>query len=513
MSVECLLGATERNMSRPPTGTVVRYVRRLDRQELTALLVALYRESGHDVRVSEGMVIARRGESTTVLLPVAGQQDDPPVGGERAVSAVVTTGDGSGRARDLSEQLGADLRTAADLVEMLFYAVDREATVRLCEEFLGRPPGAMRAPPVRRLRNRLAALGTNPPVRALGVVLVLAVCVATVAVALPASPEGSSVDGTPTPDGPPGTADTSPTPVGESPGSGEPTPTPSRPPGVGSDGSVDVWTLAVAHRRVLRTTDFRLERRYTGPEVERGTVVGNRTSQYQLVAVSDGTHFARWRTARCDGPETARERYFDGTRLYEVRYNGTDRTAGRISLEGNEIYPRAAETSATVVRRHLDAPTVTARPVPDDSTGRYRIVARGRPADMLLPPATNYTARALVRPSGVVERLRVTYRTDGREVNASLSHSFVFEPPDVPPWYRELADTSDGNGTVGADGGDVTGTPFSEQIETVAETETKTCGEPTGSNESLKTVPALDCCRSVPGRARATRLENGASNP
>lgn len=511
------MGATERNMSRPPTGTVVRYVRRLDRQELTALLVALHRESGHDVRVSEGLVIARRGESTTVLLPVAGQQDDRPVGGERAVSAVVTTGDGSGRARDLAEQLGADLRTAADLVEMLFYAVDREVTVRLCEEFLGRPPGAMRAPPVQCLRDRLAALGANPPVGALGVVLVLAVCVGTVAVALPASPEatpaGSSVDGTPTPDGSPGTADTAPTPVGESLGSDEPTPTPSRPPGVGPDGNVDIWTLAVAHRRVLRTTDFRLERRYTGPEVERGTVVGNLTSQYQLVAVSDGTHFARWRTARCDGPETARERYFDGTRLYEVRYDGTDRTADRIPLEGNEIYPRAAETSATVVRRHLDAPTVTARPVPGDSTGRYRVVARGRPADMLLPPVTNYTARALVRPSGVVERLRVTYRTDGREVNASLSHSFVFEPPDSPPWYRELAGTSGGNGTVGAEEKNVTGTPFSEQIETVAQTETKTCGEPAGSNESLKTVPALDCCRSVPDPARANHLEHGASNP
>lgn len=495
MSVECLVGAPDnRNMSRPSTGTVVRYVRRLDRQELTALLAALYRESGHDVRVSEGVVIARRAGSTTALLPVAGQ-DAPPVGSDRTVSVVVTTGDGSGRARDLSEELGADLRTAADLVEMLFYTVDRDVTVRLCEEFLGRPPGAMRPPPVRRLQNRLAALGGNTPVRALGAMLILAVCVATVALALPASPDASPseapVDGTPTPvETPSGTGDTTPA----------PTPTPSRPPGVGPDGSVDVWSLAVAHHRVLRTTDFRLERRYTGPEIERGTVVGNRTSQYWLVAVSDRTHFARWRTARCDGPETARERYFDGTNLYEARYDGTNRTAGPIPLEGNDIYPRAAETSAAVVSRHLDTATVTARPVPGDSMNRYRVVARGQPTDVLLPPATNYTAQAVVRQSGVVEWLRVTYRIDGRVVNASLSHAFVFEPPDVPPWYRKLSDTTDGNVTVGADGRDVTGTPFSEQIETVAQTETGTCGEPARPDEFRNAVPDMYCCMPVPDR-------------
>ena len=483
-------------MSRPPTATVARYVGRLDRQELTELLVALYRERGHDVHVSEGVVVARRGASTTALLPVAGQ-DAPPAGDEQPVSVVVTTGDGSGRARALADRLGADLRTAADLGEMLCYAVDRDATVRLCEEFLGRPPGAMRPPPLRRLRRRLVALGGNPPVRVVGAVLVLAVCVAAVTVALPAapgaSPAGTSADGTPTPDGAPGTADTPPTPVEGPLDGGEPTPTPALPPGVDLDGSVDVGALAVAHHRALRTADFRLERRYTGPDIERGAVVGNRTSQYRLVTVSDGTHFARWRTARCDGPETARERYFDGSRLYEVRYDGTDTTAGPIPLEGNDIYPRAAETSAAVVRRHLDTTTVTAEPVPGDSLGRYRVVARGRPGDLLLPPVTNYTARAVVRPSGVVKRLRVTYRTGGRKVNASLSHSFVFEPPDIPPWYRELSDTAYGN---------VTGTPFAEQVETVTRTAARTCGEPAGANGSGETVPSLDCCGPGTDRPR-----------
>jgi hypothetical protein len=430
---------------RPPTPTVARYLRRLDHRELAALLADVYRELGHDVTVEGDLVVADRAGSRTVLLAVAGRARSAPLPPD--VSVVVTTGRGGGPAGTAADRLDADLRTVDDLAEMLFYAVDREVTVRLCERHLGVPPAEMVPPPTRRVRSHLAAVSSlSVAALVVGAALVAALALG---VAVPSDPTPPSATGTPTP--------------GETPGPPDP---PSRPPGVGPDGTVDVVRVAIAHHRALRTNAFRLERTYSGPATRRGSVVGNYTSQYRLVVVGERTRFARWRTVRCDGPGTARERYFDGRGLYEVHYNGTAVSAGPIPLGDNAIYPRAAETSASVVQRYLDTSNVTARPA-GGSRGRYTVLARGAPEDLLVPPATDYTARATVAPSGVVEELDVAFRprNGSRPVRTSLRHSLsVPAAPAVPPWYRDLPNATRGNGTVGAD---ATGVPFSEQVDTV----------------------------------------------
>jgi hypothetical protein len=446
----------------------VRYVRRLDQRDLTSLLVSLYRKMGRDVTVAEGLVVVERQGVRTVLLPAAGGRREVSVPHDREVTAIVTTGDGGGPGGALARRLDADLRTAEDIAEMLLYAVGRETAAELCETHLGCPPAEMRPPPTVRVRAGLAALrdSAGPQV---AVALLLVVVAGTVLVAsVPSEPQsaGPSV-GTP--------GDTA-TPAGTP----ADTPTPSRPPGVAADGSVDANRLAIAHYRSLRTNAFRLERNYTGPDSRRGRVTDTYTRQYRMVEVGGETHFARWRTVRCNDTATARERYFDGSALYEAHYDGTNVTTGPVPLQGNDIYPRAADTSAAVVRRYLDTPNVTARPLPGDVAGRYRVRARGQPSDVLVPTTTNYTARATVHPSGVVERLDAEFRTPNasRLTRLSVRHSlFRIEPPDVPPWYRELPNATYANVTVRADGRRAVGTPFSEQVETVTRLRANHCGE------------------------------------
>jgi hypothetical protein len=465
----------------PPTPTVVRYLRRLDRRALAALVADVYGEMGREVTVEDGLVVTTGPGVRRVVLAVTDRRGDGTPVPDRDVSVVVTTGDGSGRSGAVADALGADLRTAEDVVEMLFYAVDRDVTDRLCDRHLGRPPAKMNPPPTRRLRNRAATIAgaTSPPAVA-GVVAATAVVVLVLSLAAP------SVLAPPS-----GTASTTPT-------AGTPVPEradgpPARPPGIGPNGSVDVTRIAIAHHRVLRTNEFRLERSYSGPAIRRGSVVGNYTSQYRLVEVGSRTRFARWRTVRCDGPGTARERYFDGSGLYEARYNGTGLTVGPLPRGDNAIYPRAAETSASVVERYLDASNVTVRPTGGSPTGRYTLIARGRPDDLLVPPATNYTARAAVDPSGLVEDLRVSFDPENgsHPVRTSLSHSLlVFGEPEIPPWYRDLPDATLANVTVRADGRAAVGVPFAEQIDTVTRRRAAHCRDGAPANQSR--TSALD---------------------
>ncbi|MDG5778464.1 hypothetical protein VB773_18060 [Haloarculaceae archaeon H-GB2-1] len=433
---------------------VGRYLRRLDRDALAAFVRDLYRARGRRAHVDDGHVIVSDGERSRIVLPVATRRrprlSSPAT--ERQVDVVVTAGDGTGHGGALATGLGARLETAADVAEMLRFAVDEADARELCREHLGRPPEALRpsrtqraraavAASVATVRERLSTAGAtvgDGVERADGRAVLAIVALLLGAAVLTTG--GGQFDSS---DGPPASNLTT-----DEFGSGDRPTVNAAPDGnavpVRSDGSVNVPAVASAHRRAASSTTYLLFRTYTGP-----STTGNGTEtvvQRTMIARGNDTYRVEQQTTTCGSSLTMTYLYYDGSDLFGARYNGT---LSYTQLPADAQYPTAPEEAVVGnVERYLSTTNTVVTDPSIDVPGVY-VVASGTPTSPSLRGVENYHAEAVVGRDGMVRELTVSYDlpNDSRSVSFSLRYADVGETTvRAPAWY----DARWGDGTATA---------------------------------------------------------------
>jgi hypothetical protein len=427
---------------------VGRYLRRLGEGELAAFVRDLYRARGYDARTDDGLVFVADGdrELTVCVVPATRLPTASSPTPNHHVDAVVTAGDGTGRGGTLAAALDARLETAADVGEMLRFAVPDETTRELCLDHLGTPPDEMVPPALRRAQSTAAETvqttrartertratvgdAVDGPVgRAAGALVVVALAIAV------------------------GTSGVSPFAGGQSDaertaanlttdefGSGERPAVNAAPPTqvvpVRSDGTVKVESLAAAHRRALADTSYLLFRTYTGPA--RDGAAGERIVQRTMVARGDDPYRVEQQTTTCGGSIRMTHLYYDGKDLYGASYNGTY-TYQRIPTD-----PRYLTTPAEAIARHVEYYLTTTNTVVTNPTVEYdgvRVVASGQPTGSGLDDVENYTAEAVVDEDGIVRHMRVEYDVVGGPQNVVFEFRYTelgTTEVRAPGWYTE----------------------------------------------------------------------------
>ena len=299
-------------------------------------------------------------------------------------------------------------------------------------------------------------MGCRIPV-AVAVLVLLAGCGSA---AGPASPGTgtATVTPAPVPTAPPTTTRTAaPTPTAAPPARGT-VRAASLPPGVTAAGIANVSALASAHRAALEGRSYRAV-----TVVNRSSASGWERTRRVVRVDGDRVHLVR-RTDASGGNRSSNVEYLDGRARYArcARANGTGAcptgppTAVAASAAGTVLVLLSGSDSRVVGTESRVVGTGGA------ATLRHRLVVTGNPLGLGSPygvsEARNYTATALVTPSGLVTELRTNYdlvREGNRiRVTASLRFSSIGSVRVTPPpWY-------DRSGT-GADGTDANGTDAS----------------------------------------------------
>ena len=132
-------------------------VRRLDGDDLAAFVTDLWAARGFETTREGASVTARRDGETRVVRVLTRSVTGAPAETTRDADVVVTAGSRPAGATPVAGA-SARVRDAADLTEMLRYAVTRDAAADLCETHLGAAPGDLRFPPRRRVRRAVAGV-------------------------------------------------------------------------------------------------------------------------------------------------------------------------------------------------------------------------------------------------------------------------------------------------------------------------------------------------------------------
>lgn len=267
----------------------------------------------------------------------------------------------------------------------------------------------------------------------------------------PASPDTGTATVTPAP---------VPTPVPTEPAASTDTPTTTPtsapaealPPGVTASGIANVSALARAHRSALEGRSYRAV-----TVVNRTTASGWERTRRVVRVEGERAHLVR-RTNESGGDGSSRVEYLDG----RTRYVRCDRANATGACPTDRPSAVAGDTAGTVLvlLSGSDSRLVGTESRVSGTGGaeplRHRIVVSGRPFGLGSPygvlEARNYTATALVAPSGLVTDLRASYDLVGGgnrfHVTARLRFSNIGSARVTPPpWYDpDEADTA--NATV-----------------------------------------------------------------
>ncbi|MFB6146594.1 MAG: hypothetical protein ABEJ08_02795 [Halobacteriaceae archaeon] len=477
-------------MTGPTDAPVLWHLRRLDAPGLAAVVADLWAARGFAVDRSEGgghapAVVARRDGDERLLLVVPGRRPGP-VGavtgvlatarrrlagrtveragtGERsgdaggavdarppgeAIDAVVTAGDGTGRAGRLADAVDARLVTGADLESALWYSVDREDAVAICERHLGAPPANLTPPIGRRTADRASGLASRDPrtVRVVSTALVLLVAGASIAAVGPWDTGAAGADRADGGDGQPPdqtTVTLNAPPVASI-------------PGLGPDGITDVNALASAHRRALADSRYRRQFTFRGPR----SPDGDASWGWAATVVSTGERYI-WKSTyyRFDARTLELTVYFDGEAGYIKREELRNATYRPLAAVNESTLPEGAadrpwRVSARRVRELLATPTTAVTgTIVQNGAVLYRVVGSGRPRGVEAD-IRNYTFEALIDRNGVVRDLEAAYgmvAADGSESGRiRWSYTSVGTATlGVPDWYRErFAETTTPPGTL-----------------------------------------------------------------
>jgi hypothetical protein len=400
-------------------------------------VAALWAARGFETTHEDGVVRASRGDEhhrIRVGGVTGGRVDTVNATGGRADTVVAPAG---------ASGAGQRVVDAERLAEMLYYAVDRTERDRLCERYLGAPPGRLRLPGrarvVRRLRR--AARPVALAVVVVGLVGLVAGATAlgggdTTAVDEPVRSEGvSNAAGE--------RADIDPVvPTGEQ------ASTPY-PPGVGPSGLTDPAALAAAHDRALANRSYTV---WTDLYRPRGGQSGAPRVQrdMDIAVAADGRYLLETTVRGTDGDRGPPERtvYYDGGSWFVAERTGETTSYQRVpGVRGTPtVAPNPSVLRERLVSRYLSTPETTAVQTSQDGTAGTLLVGRGRPNGLDTRGLDNYTARAFVRPDGLVVNTTVT-----ATVSASRPYTVRFEATydrlgatrvDPPAWVAERFGTN-----------------------------------------------------------------------
>lgn len=233
----------------------------------------------------------------------------------------------------------------------------------------------------------------------------------------------------------------SPAPVPEDP-IGAPTPTPpaaALPPGVTPSGIENTSALARAHRAAL------VDRSYQVVVVTNESTGEHWAHERRVARVHNRTVYLLWQTRTTRENRTERVVYADGRERF-TRCETAACPSGPIDSVGDD-------TGGTVLGLLSGANSSVDGTVRRDGRVHYRLVVTGSPFGIGSPygviEVTNYTATALVAPSGLVSDLRARYDLSqgGRTVHVTthLRYTDVGTTRVTPPsWSRSRSNATTG---------------------------------------------------------------------
>lgn len=386
-------------------------VRHLDSEGLAAFVTDLWTARGFETTREGACVIARRGGKTQVLYNPTRRATTPPTETGRNVDIVVAAGHPQ-VGETLAVDVGARFLDAADLTEMLRYAIKRDVAADLCESHFGAAPDELAFPS--RERARRAVVGIETRTVAAVIVASLLVAVGAGAVFGLAGPgvggsgtadESAATTATPTDvdsDGPaPSTAEAGSTPTGAG------VTDPATVPGVSDTGISNASRLAQAHAATVSgTASYTVWFDYYTPE--NGST--GRVQHDVDVRVQGERSSVRTSLERTDGNRSLlRTVYFDGTDRY-VAANTSDEFT-RIDDRRPTATPRAVPFTrpTEMVRAYLATTESSVSAAGSDAAGeRYRLHGTGRPT-ALPETVTEYEMTALVDERGFVMILEAEF--------------------------------------------------------------------------------------------------------
>ncbi|AEM56220.1 hypothetical protein HISP_03080 [Haloarcula hispanica N601] len=191
-----------------------------------------------------------------------------------------------------------------------------------------------------------------------------------------------------------------------------------------TENTVDARRLAAAHRRATWNRSYVLGMRLS---LEWGTQIVN-------LVVEDRYHY-QFRTEILDQNYT-KQVYTNGNRryVYDVRAQGAWTATRRPTPVSGVLDPDPAR----LIEAYLATNVSVERPRDDCDTCRVTLTATDPPA--AFEPADNYSARATVRPDGLVRSLTVSYwdRSRNSLVSYEIRYSAVGETTvSRPTWVRK----------------------------------------------------------------------------
>jgi hypothetical protein len=221
------------------------------------------------------------------------------------------------------------------------------------------------------------------------------------------------------------------------------TPAPAHPPGVNSISIQSVDALATAHRDALENDSYIWVEREREQRESNGTL-RTRVLRTERMTVENGTYYRRdlvrqqnWDSIRWHHWYN-RSTFANGTALFwRISGSGTPRYERGEVVDDRDQFRYAASFA---LRQFLTAGNASVEVVVRDGQPFHRIVV-DRPEGTRYPQSDDYTAIALVEPSGFVRQFRVNYelqRPDGRTVT---TYEFRYErvgnvSVDRPEWLQ-----------------------------------------------------------------------------
>lgn len=440
----------------PPVSadTFASALRSLDRNALLAFLAAVWAARGWQTAVTDGRVVAERGDERVTVAPVQpGRLRTPSL----PDADVVVSTRADDRVATAAREAGVDHFAPDDLRDLLLYGLDRDVGEQLSRDYLGQPLTVAPAAETDAGTGGSGAEDTSrfPSTR---VVLVSLLLLVGGAAAGPALLDGLGSGA--------GTGDVETLATFE-PATGTPTEDGNYPPGVNESGVVSAAELASAHADAVRGRAYVLHVAGDGPAS--APFMSGRTAFDQTVRIASDanyrsnstTHFRR-RTA--NGTEVVTYHlgvYADGETKFRrfVRPNGSvayRRYPVETTGGADDAY---ADRASLHVFRYLSTDQSTADCISSVESGgctEYRVVATGDLA-LVSRNVSNYRAVATVEASGLVTSLRVRY-TVQVEAGGNVTAAFVrfhfdyreFDSVDVdPPGWLDAAKNATGrrNGT------------------------------------------------------------------
>jgi hypothetical protein len=410
------------------------HLRRLDDDALLAFVADLWTARGYETTRGDGVVtVERDGDTSTLVTP-----------GRGPMSADVVVAPDGAAATD------ARVVDAADLHELLQYAVEPTVRDDLCRRHLGDALADLDLPLRLAARRRLRAVGAWVPLLAPIVVVLVVVLaggslIAAVTGGSDAGAPGAGVDATPV-EGVDADGDASAVSAGarvnES-GAYRPDDAVTDVPGANRSGVTDVDALARGHERALANGSYALwfdesrPRNWTegAPRVHTDVDMTVEGGRYAVVTSESA--------GRSASEEVVRRIYYDGSTWY-VATAGTNGTSYRVVDDTGEAPSVGVNPFAlreTLIRRYLSTPESQYEGYIDQEGDiLYRFTGEGTPEGMGLAGVSDYRFFAVVDDSGlvVVGNVEYTLTVNDRRTEVRIRWTYgAFGETAVlrPSWY------------------------------------------------------------------------------